>query len=42
MESQRTFELAEVVLEDLALSFELLRLANTAQVRGRCPAAARC
>ncbi len=34
MERQRTNELAEVVLEDLALSFELLRLVNTAQVRG--------
>ncbi len=34
MESERTNELAEVVLEDLALSFELLRLVNTAQVRG--------
>ncbi len=33
MESQRTFELAEVVLEDFALSFELLRLANGAQAR---------
>ncbi len=34
MESQRTNELAEVLLEDLALSFELLRLVNSAQVRG--------
>lgn len=34
MERERTNELAEVVLEDLALSFEMLRLANTAQVRG--------
>jgi non-specific serine/threonine protein kinase len=34
MESERTNELAEVVLEDLALSFELLRLVNSAQVRG--------
>ncbi len=33
MESQRTYELAEVVLEDFALSFELLRLANSAQAR---------
>ena len=33
MEGQRTFELAEVVLEDFALSFEMLRLANTAQAR---------
>ena len=34
MERERTNELANVVLEDLALSFELLRLVNTAQVRG--------
>lgn len=34
MERERTNELAEVVLEDPALSFELLRLVNTAQVRG--------
>ena len=34
MERERTNELAEVVLQDLALSFELLRLVNTAQVRG--------
>ena len=34
MERKRTNELAEVVLEDLALSFEMLRLVNTAQVRG--------
>lgn len=34
MERERTIELAEVVLEDVALSFELLRLVNTAQVRG--------
>jgi non-specific serine/threonine protein kinase len=34
MERDRTNELAEVILEDLALSFELLRLVNTAQVRG--------
>ncbi|MDP1899959.1 MAG: HDOD domain-containing protein [Rubrivivax sp.] len=34
MEGVRTNELAEVVLEDLALSFELLRLVNSAQVRG--------
>ncbi|MCW5633654.1 MAG: HDOD domain-containing protein [Rubrivivax sp.] len=34
MERERTNELAEVVLEDLALSFELLRTVNTAQVRG--------
>jgi non-specific serine/threonine protein kinase len=34
MERERTNELAEVVLEDLALSFELLRQVNTMQVRG--------
>ncbi len=34
MEGDRTIELAEVILEDIALSFELLRLVNTAQVRG--------
>ena len=34
MERERSNELAEVVLEDLALSFEMLRLVNTAQVRG--------
>jgi non-specific serine/threonine protein kinase len=34
MERERTNELAEVVLEDLALSFELLRVVNSAQVRG--------
>jgi non-specific serine/threonine protein kinase len=34
MEHERTNELADVVLEDLALSFELLRSVNTAQVRG--------
>ncbi len=34
MERERTIELAEVVLEDPALSFELLRLVNSAQVRG--------
>lgn len=34
METQRTNELAQVVLEDLALAFELLRLVNSAQVRG--------
>lgn len=34
MERERTIELAEVVLEDIALSFELLRLVNSAQVRG--------
>jgi len=39
MEGERTHELAEVVLEDFALSFELLRLANGAQSRsaGRAP-----
>ena len=34
MEGERTNELAEVALQDLALSFELLRMVNTAQVRG--------
>ena len=34
MERERTIELAEAVLEDLALSFELLRLVNSSQVRG--------
>ncbi len=34
MERERTNELADVVLQDLALSFEMLRLVNTAQVRG--------
>jgi non-specific serine/threonine protein kinase len=34
MERERTNELAEVVLEDLALSFEMLRQVNSAQVRG--------
>lgn len=34
MERERTNELAEVVLEDMALSFELLRLVNSASVRG--------
>ena len=34
MDRQRTSELAEVVLEDLALSFELLRLVNAAQTKG--------
>jgi HD-like signal output (HDOD) protein len=34
MERERTVELAEVVLQDIALSFELLRAVNTAQVRG--------
>ena len=34
MERERTNELAEVVLQDLALSFELLRLVNSARVRG--------
>jgi non-specific serine/threonine protein kinase len=33
MERERTMELAEVVLEDLALAFEVLRLVNSAQVR---------
>jgi len=34
MDRERTNELAEVVLQDLALSFELLRGVNGAQVRG--------
>lgn len=34
MERQRTDEIAEVALQDLALAFELLRAVNTAQVRG--------
>lgn len=34
MERERTNELAEIVLQDPALTFELLRLVNTAQVRG--------
>jgi HD-like signal output (HDOD) protein len=34
MERERTNELAEVVLQDLALAFELLRAVNSAQVRG--------
>ena len=34
MEGQRTDEMAEQVLQDMALSFELLRLVNTAQVQG--------
>ncbi len=34
MERGHTADLAEVVLDDLALSFELLRLVNSAQVRG--------
>jgi HD-like signal output (HDOD) protein len=43
MERERTNELADVVLEDPALSFELLRLVNSAQVRGgRSRATARC
>jgi non-specific serine/threonine protein kinase len=33
MDRERTIELAEVVLQDLALAFELLRLVNSAQVR---------
>ena len=33
MDRDRTNELAEVVLQDLALAFELLRLVNSAQVR---------
>jgi non-specific serine/threonine protein kinase len=34
MERERTSELAEIVLQDMALTFELLRAVNTAQVRG--------
>jgi non-specific serine/threonine protein kinase len=34
MERERTSVLSEVVLEDLALAFELLRSVNSAQVRG--------
>ncbi|MCD0417823.1 MULTISPECIES: HDOD domain-containing protein [Rubrivivax] len=34
MERQRTDEIAEVALQDLALAFELLRAVNTAHVRG--------
>lgn len=33
MERERTNELAEIVLQDTALTFELLRLVNSAQVR---------
>ena len=33
-ESQNTYEIAEEVLQDMALSFELLRLVNSAQVQG--------
>jgi len=43
MERERTNELAEVVLQDLALSFEMLRLVNSAQVRGaQLAGAGRC
>jgi non-specific serine/threonine protein kinase len=34
MERERTIELAEIVLQDPALCFELLRSVNTAEVRG--------
>lgn len=34
MDRQRTNELAAVVIDDLALTFEMLRLVNAAQVRG--------
>jgi non-specific serine/threonine protein kinase len=34
MDRERTHELAEVVLQDIALAFELLRAVNVAQVRG--------
>ncbi len=33
MDRERTSELAEIVLQDMALSFEMLRAVNTAQVR---------
>ncbi len=33
MERERTIELAEIVMQDLALSFEMLRAVNTAQIR---------
>ena len=33
-DSQRTDEIAEQLLQDMALSFELLRTVNSAQVRG--------
>lgn len=39
MDDCRTAELAEVVLEDLALTFDLLRVVNTAQVHGEPVAA---
>lgn len=38
MDKERTNELADVVLQDVALSFELLRSVNSAQVRGGQPA----
>ncbi|WP_119288894.1 serine/threonine protein kinase [Azohydromonas sediminis] len=34
LDREHTAELAQIVLRDLALSFELLRVVNTAQVRG--------
>jgi non-specific serine/threonine protein kinase len=34
MERERTDEMAELVLRDVALAFDLLRVVNTAQVRG--------
>jgi non-specific serine/threonine protein kinase len=34
MESARTSDMADIVLEDIALSFELLRMVNNAQVAG--------
>jgi non-specific serine/threonine protein kinase len=37
MDRERTHELADVVLQDLALSFELLRNVNAAQVRATLP-----
>lgn len=37
MDNSRTSELADVVLQDMALTFELLRLVNSAQVSGDGP-----
>jgi len=34
MERERTNELAEIVMQDTALTFELIRMVNSAQVRG--------
>jgi non-specific serine/threonine protein kinase len=38
MDRERTHEMAEVVLQDVALALDLLRWANSAQVRGAQPA----